>query len=595
MENNLANNSLSYEIDLEALYSDNEDNFGPNDGVGDVEEIDEDEDILEAAGDVIDAEDALENAVHQQNGDVRLDEAIEQQIANIDDIIAMMDSEEYSRELVSQRQNIYNMESSLRRKGAHRTQTNVERQFYQYCESNGLSKVITKYLNYLSNKVKPNGGPLTFSTIKQHAFGLVRIWKIQCLTSEYLNHEGNPYNQDTKVLLRNHMKKWAKWRLSAINKVDVLKNSSLDSRYTMQDRENILFSLLTNANQIGIGIRDAFMFAFLAQTGVRGDELRCMKVLQMQHYKFHKRGLQYPGAIALMYEGKTNSGDVRESGILHHENPKVCCMFYMMLLFHYNFDYDKDLKNLNWTDYSFVNKLKLAWGKTKTRELSYRGHLQRFRRGLTCVDKDFGKAVHLARSNCCRDLQELDVSYDDIRIGLHWKGDVASSHYMNQLPMNQIIGSAGYRPDEIYEPPHLLVPVPEILLQKVFPFVETAMQDLILKRERQNNMPRVDGDGNGNDNPNGENRKSFIQTAAQVYIQSNDSVRSLFQKMPFCSHDFIRWAEHDAHRNAHMLSAQRNYDFSCIQQDQLRLLCSHLRQDMTQIIKQMEISPTVNK
>ncbi|RKP16748.1 hypothetical protein ROZALSC1DRAFT_24929, partial [Rozella allomycis CSF55] len=549
----------------------------------------------EVEGEFEDADDTeaiLDAAIIESNGNSQsIENMIEQQMT-------ALNSEMYHETIKLQRQTIYEEEMAMKRSGAIRTQQAVKKSFEKFCEDKSIMKVVTKanyisYLQHMSNKTKPNGAPLTYSSLKQHAFGLVREWKLQAIESPSLAREGSPYDEVTKVLLHNHLKKYTAWRISEVNKVDILKNSSLDGRYTMLEREKIVFSLLTNSSQIGVGIRDAFMFAFLAQTGVRGDELRCMRMLQVQHFIFKNRGIELPGALAIMVQGKTMKGPVNESGILFHRNPKVCCMFYMLLLFHYNFEYDDIWKRLDWCDYTRVNAIALAWGKTKTLPISYRGHLHRFNKALMSIDKKFGKAVHLARSNCCRDLQDLGVPANDIRIGLHWKGDIASTHYMNQLPMTQIIGSAGYGPDEVYDPVHLLIPVPDRLINNVFAFVDAAMAQVLAKHQAQQPV----GNDNEIDAFNSiynfltmlkENKKKFIQTAAVVYLNSNEDVRGLLQKLPFCTKDFIRWTELEVHNNALAISTRRQHELSCLRESQLRQLCGTLINDNRNLLAKLD-------
>ncbi|RKP20117.1 hypothetical protein ROZALSC1DRAFT_21688 [Rozella allomycis CSF55] len=112
----------------------------------------------------------------------------------------------------------------------------------EFCEDKSIMTVVTKanyisYLQHMSNQTKPNVVPLTYSSLKQHAFGLVREWKLQAIESPSLAREGSAYDEVTKVLLHNHLKKYTAWKISEVNKVDILKNSSLDGRYTKLERE----------------------------------------------------------------------------------------------------------------------------------------------------------------------------------------------------------------------------------------------------------------------------------------------------------------------------------------------------------------------
>ncbi|RKP20118.1 hypothetical protein ROZALSC1DRAFT_21689 [Rozella allomycis CSF55] len=209
-------------------------------------------------------------------------------------------------------------------------------------------------------------------------------------------------------------------------------------------------------------------------------------------------------------------------------------------------------------------------GKTKTLPISYRGHLYRSNKALMSIDKKFGMAVHLARSNCCRNLQDLGVPANGIRIGLHWKGDIASTHFMNQLPITQIIVSVGYGPDEVYDPVHLLMPVRDRVINNIFAFVDAAMAQVLAKHQAQ--QP-----------------KEFNQTTAVVYLSSNDDVRGLLQKLPFYTNDCICWTELEVHNNALAISTGRQHESSCLRDSQLRQLCGILINDDRNLLAKLDL------
>ncbi|RKP21475.1 hypothetical protein ROZALSC1DRAFT_27117, partial [Rozella allomycis CSF55] len=153
----------------------------------------------------------------------------------------------------------------------------------------------------------------------------------------------------------------------------------------------------------------------------------------------------------------------KESGIVPHRDPQLCSIFWLLLQMHRMLDFDKEVED--WTDFDTLMKIHISHASKKAcfKAISSSTHTERISKVAGHHNYHFTKCVHLGRKNCAKDLQEAGVDPADIRIGLHWKHDVAEGNYFQQLPIRQIVGSAGYSTHENYDPVHLKIVVPDHL------------------------------------------------------------------------------------------------------------------------------------
>ncbi|RKP18418.1 hypothetical protein ROZALSC1DRAFT_23256 [Rozella allomycis CSF55] len=182
-------------------------------------------------------------------------------------------------------------------------------------------------------KSKRGDNILAFQTIKKHVFGLVRLWNQKSITDKKLKDEENPYDADIKILLKRHARQFVAKRVNHQRFIDVVRATSHDNRYTMQNRiDLILRSFMCRYScRIfpGVGLRDAFIFAFLAQTGM----------------------------VAILFGRKymKDVGIPNEMGILFHRDPKLCALWWCLLKLHYVFEISGN--QIDWTNPEAVFQL----------------------------------------------------------------------------------------------------------------------------------------------------------------------------------------------------------------------------------------------
>ncbi|EPZ34981.1 hypothetical protein ROZALSC1DRAFT_29904 [Rozella allomycis CSF55] len=119
--------------------------------------------------------------------------------------------------------------------------------------------------------------------------------------------DGISYDADIKILLKRHARQCVAEQGYHRRFIDVVLATSLDNRYTMQNRIDIILRSFrcSDSSRIvpGIGLRDAFMLALLARTGLRGEEVRKVSWRQCQPYTFrHRRSVEHKGMVAMLVE-----------------------------------------------------------------------------------------------------------------------------------------------------------------------------------------------------------------------------------------------------------------------------------------------------
>ena len=372
-----------------------------------------------------------------------------------------------------------------------------------------------------------NGEALGLSSIKVYIAALVDLWSQQHLSGA--NDHPHPRAGRVTALLRtleqaqSHSPRRSKATLLAgiAHLPDVVKlaNDGLER----------------NSAE---GVRDRLMVLLSQSALVRGEDARRLELADLHslHLTSDREGEQCVAVMVTLRNGRTNAdGKAEMAGVLRHKDVEACSVgalaLHLFCRFHLG-TYPKideakqeqfpDFTNRTWYD------LKLFPSSTPTTAIQYGTHYKSFRTACARQGVDPVKVKHLMRATSAAGMAEIDADMPGEQSAL-------ATRLRSQLPRQTMRSLAGYTPECSGEGSIARdVPVPEELLNAVFPLASSRLKEL--ENEEDGNLAAV-----GFLTLLTELRSVIIQDA--VLLRQRYPQHVVFDHPIFQSNTFNRFAE----------------------------------------------------
>ena len=287
-----------------------------------------------------------------------------------------------------------------------------------------------------------------------------------------------------------------------VNYEDRGKRSTLDGISEPEDLRRIFTYDLrqTELKQMVIAMKQVLLYSLPHYMLLRGQQIRHLELCDMLTMKYaNKRNPDNPH-IALCFstkEGKTNAkADRHYSGSMRHRNIEDCShrvsAFYFFMRFHISGEDPPDFSaRKNWYNIKAVLCYDAGTGKCSDREkrITYPDHLRAATMLLNATGQNSTKGkTHLCRGSGVLAAERLGITVEIIKQMGFWEQSALKMHYMAMLPREGLFKMAEFETyDSIYWARD--VEVPEVLLKKVFPWIEEWLEEFE-KRKRFEAQPR---------------------------------------------------------------------------------------------------------
>ncbi|KIK06290.1 hypothetical protein K443DRAFT_3320 [Laccaria amethystina LaAM-08-1] len=222
-------------------------------------------------------------------------------------------------------------------------------------------------------------------------------------------------------------------------------------------------------------------------SGNRGDDIRALRLCEMQPYQFlHPNGeTTIPAVLGLQsdMEQKARSKGMKTTinptytCFIAHRNPEMCPLGAFALYLHYIHDV-ANIDNKYNIDYA-VNKswrnLRLIHGSSATVPYHETALQNLFVQSYRKAGVESNLKAHLARHMLGYHQEKMGVRAEETS-KLGWSRDTYQNTYAPALPKSAILGAHGYKVHETYSPPWTQVDVPKLFLELVCPMAEKNIE-----------------------------------------------------------------------------------------------------------------------
>ncbi|KAJ3821428.1 hypothetical protein F5880DRAFT_1582041 [Lentinula raphanica] len=320
-------------------------------------------------------------------------------------------------------------------------------------------------------------------------------------------------------------------------------------------------------------------------SGNRGDDIRALKLAELQpHILLHpNKETAIFAMLGLQGEEKAGKRGLRTvinptyTTFIAHLHPEQCPLGGFALYFHYLFDYNEGLTERMDIDWS-VNKswrgVRVLHGpKSPTTPFSEQSMYNLYVRAFKKAEFDSPVKVHLPRH--CLGYRQETMGVDPNQTSkLGWaRGSTYHDVYAPAIPVTAVLGGAGYKAHETYDPPWRHVRVPERFWPLVCPMAEEIHDSVIGKRNLSGaaNFWKLVMDL----------RPYLFQCGAAIYQHVPDS--NIFKLPAFMDSDVMNWMKTEFPTQLSLIQAKAGspVDLQRIQNESLRLALEEVRVIMT--------------
>ncbi|KAJ3966843.1 hypothetical protein EV361DRAFT_540884 [Lentinula raphanica] len=229
-------------------------------------------------------------------------------------------------------------------------------------------------------------------------------------------------------------------------------------------------------------------------SGNRGDDIRALKLAELQpHILLHpNRETAIFSILGLQGEEKAGKRGLRTvinptyTTFIAHLHPEQCPLGGFALYFHYLFDYNEGLTekmDIDWSSNKSWRGVRVLHGpKSPTTPFSEQSMYNLYVRAFKKAEFDSPVKVHLPRH--CLGYRQETMGVDPNQTSkLGWaRGSTYHDVYAPAIPVTAVLGGAGYKAHETYDPPWQHVRVPERFWPLVCPMAEEIHDSVIGKR-----------------------------------------------------------------------------------------------------------------
>ncbi|KAK7053211.1 hypothetical protein VNI00_003830 [Paramarasmius palmivorus] len=396
-----------------------------------------------------------------------------------------------------------------RRPGGLRTQQAMVRMIEEFIEKALIDKIIRDRIideHFLLTFIKFNaerpkrtrkgvpipGTILGASQQKKLFFGALRIRKEQ-EASDVTLRSRRPSTTVTvwdelRARMDNALKKAREGLIPSEDAPDITANTFLASITEDQIR------IITLKGFLGHRELRSAVLGFLAwtsqnQSGNRGDDLRALKLAELQPHTFtHPNGESAIKAIlGLQGEEKAGKKGLRTiinpvyTAFIAHNDPALCSLGAFSFYFHYLFDYKHltEMMEIDWSINKSWRGVRVLHGpKSPTTPFSEQSMYNMYVHAFKKVGFESRVKVHLPRHMLGYRQEAMGV--DTLQTSkLGWsRGSTYLDCYAPAIPLPAVLGAAGYKVHEVYDPVWRHVHVPEQFLALVCPMAEDIHESI---------------------------------------------------------------------------------------------------------------------
>ncbi|KAJ3730396.1 hypothetical protein C8R42DRAFT_650031, partial [Lentinula raphanica] len=320
-------------------------------------------------------------------------------------------------------------------------------------------------------------------------------------------------------------------------------------------------------------------------SGNRGDDIRALKLAELQpHTLLHpNKETAIFAMLGLQGEEKAGKRGLRTvinptyTTFIAHLHPEQCPLGSFALYFHYLFDYNEGLTEKMDIDWS-VNKswrgVRVLHGpKSPTTPFSEQSMYNLYVRAFKKAEFNSPVKVHLPRH--CLGYRQETMGVDSNQTSkLGWaRGSTYHDVYAPAIPVTAVLGGAGYKAHETYDPPWRHVHIPEQFLLLVCPMAEAIHDSVVGKQNLSGaaNFWKLVMDL----------RPYVFQCGAAIYQHVPDS--NIFKLPAFMDSDVTNWMKTEFPTQLSLIQAKAGspVDLQRIQNESLRLALEEVRVIMT--------------
>ncbi|KAJ3776228.1 hypothetical protein FB446DRAFT_683067 [Lentinula raphanica] len=320
-------------------------------------------------------------------------------------------------------------------------------------------------------------------------------------------------------------------------------------------------------------------------SGNRGDDIRALKLAELQpHTLLHpNKETAIFAMLGLQGEEKAGKRGLRTvinptyTTFIAHLHPEQCPLGGFALYFHYLFDYNEGLTekmDIDWSLNKSWRGIRVLHGpKSPTTPFSEQSMYNLYVRAFKKAEFDSPVKVHLPRH--CLGYRQETMGVDPNQTSkLGWaRGSTYHDVYAPAIPVTAVLGGAGYKVHETYDPPWRHVHVPERFLLLVCPMAETIHDSVVGKKN-------LSGAANFW-NLVMDLRPYVFQCGAAIYQHVPDS--NIFKLPAFMDNDVTNWMKTQFPTQLSLIQAKAGspVDLQRIQNESLRLALEEVRVIMT--------------
>ncbi|KAJ6483022.1 hypothetical protein DFH09DRAFT_1253099 [Mycena vulgaris] len=322
--------------------------------------------------------------------------------------------------------------------------------------------------------------------------------------------------------------------------------------------------------------------AWVAQhaSGNRGDDFRAPKLCELQPYTItHPNGrTTIPSILGLQGEEKAGKRGMRTvinpvySAFIAHANPEMCPLGAFAFYFHYLHDVKQlaTTMDIDWALNKSWRQVRVLHGaKAATVPFNEQSLYNLYCRAYKAAGFNSRLKAHLPRHLLGYKQAEMNVDASETS-KMGWvRGQTYHDTYAPALPRKAILGAAGYRADEPYDPVWRHVRVPEKFLALMCPMAEEIYKTVVDRANLSgaaNHWAMIQ-----------ELRPYLFQCGAALFQKCPDS--AIFKLPALADPDVQNWMKNEFPNQLTLLGASSGnpVDLTRIQNDFLRSALEELR------------------
>lgn len=242
------------------------------------------------------------------------------------------------------------------------------------------------------------------------------------------------------------------------------------------------------------GLRDDMAQFIMRSMAIRGDNMRKMELADLFSDKISNQGVgECVALIAVLDQGKTNQfGKAQFAATLRSKDVLLCAQSKLAFYFFYRFQMSEEgFPDLSSSENWYNIKVYRGNSGNNMTECHYNAHLRAVKKCYKECGFIVNKSTHLMRGDSVRHAEAEGLNRDERRSLGRWEQGSMDQCYSRSLPLDAMRTMAGFSPIyKNYRIPRDL-PIPEELLNLVFPEINELEKNELLKEISQRNYTKL--------------------------------------------------------------------------------------------------------